>query len=176
MKLRISISGMYIAMDMEEEQARKTFRKLAEQLWIIGGKKQCPPPREEKKLEQAPAEETLPDQVPEASEAPLMEAVPEQPDEKIISPGYGGFLYIKCPVCGKVKGFCAKTRISNFRCECGCVTKMKNMVLMIMKCECGRQARYLTNMEEPEFDITCYDCGAPVAVRWNDKEWMYKTM
>lgn len=148
MKLRISIPGMYIAMEMEEEQARKTFRKLAEQLWIIGGKKQCPPPREEKKL----------DQVPEVSETPLMEAVPEQTDEKIISSGYGGYLYIKCPVCGKVKGFCAKTRISNFRCEC------------------GRQARYLTNMEEPEFDITCYDCGAPVAVQWNEKEWMYKTM
>lgn len=166
MKLRISIPGMYIAMEMEEEQARKTFRKLAEQLWIIGGKKQCPPPREEKKL----------DQVPEVSETPLMEAVPEQTDEKIISSGYGGYLYIKCPVCGKVKGFCAKTRISNFRCECGCVTKLKKMVPMIMKCECGRQARYLTNMEEPEFDITCYDCGAPVAVQWNEKEWMYKTM
>ena len=161
MKLRISIPGMYIAMEMEEEQARKTFRKLAEQLWIIGGKKQFP------------AEETLPDQVPEA---PLMEAVPEQPDEKIISPGYGGYLYIKCPVCGKVKGFCAKTRINNFRCECGSVTKLKKMVPMIMKCECGRQARYLTNMEEPEFDITCYDCGAPVAVQWNDKKGLYEPM
>ena len=50
------------------------------------------------------------------------------------------------------------------------------MVPLYMKCECGRQARYLTNMTETEFDVDCYDCGAPVAVEWNEKKWMYETM
>ena len=47
---------------------------------------------------------------------------------------------------------------------------------LYMKCECGRQARYLTNMTETEFDVDCYDCGAPVAVAWNEKKWIYETM
>jgi DNA-directed RNA polymerase subunit N (RpoN/RPB10) len=31
-------------------------------------------------------------------------------------------------------------------------------------------------MTETEFDVDCYDCGAPVAVEWNEKKWMYETM
>ena len=45
-----------------------------------------------------------------------------------------------------------------------------------MKCECGRQARYMTNITEAEFDMTCYDCGSPVAMQWNEKKEQYETM
>ena len=40
MKVRISIPGMYMAMEMEEEQARVTFRKMAELLWVFRNKSQ----------------------------------------------------------------------------------------------------------------------------------------
>lgn len=181
MKVRISIPGAYMVMDMEESQAWEAFHKLAESMWLIGSREQPEdiPAQEEKKPNPAPVEEALPNQVsvkPEVLPNNQEPSVQKQLEEKIVSSGYGGYLYIKCPVCGKVKGFCAKTRINNYKCDCGCLTKLKNMVPMVMKCECGRQARYLTNMTDPEFDVICYDCGAPVAVRWNEKKWMYETM
>lgn len=183
MKVRISMPGVYMVMDMEEGQARAAFRKLAESMWLIGSRGQKP--QESVAVEpgpvQEPTEEVHPGQegrgvgtVVEA--AGTSEEEGEEPAPKIISSGYGGYLYMKCPVCGKTRGFCAKACLNNYRCGCGAVTRMGHMVTMVMKCECGRQARYLTNMTEPEFDMTCYDCGAPVAVEWNEKKQMYETM
>lgn len=42
----------------------------------------------------------------------------QEPDE------YKGFLMIKCEKCGEIKGFCAKTPISEYRCQCGGKTKL----------------------------------------------------
>lgn len=200
-----------MAMDMEDEQARATFHKMAEMMWLIGSrnqkqlentgtepveKKNSPEPEslEEPMLESQeehdpstmpmpPAEkETLPIQektepeIVEVSEAKTGESTAEPVEPKMISSGYGGFLYIRCPVCGKVKGFCAKTRLNNFRCECGSVTRLEHLVPLYMNCECGRNSKYLTNMEEPAFDIKCYDCGNPVAVAWQPKKKQYETI
>lgn len=178
-----------MAMEMDEEQAYRTFRKMMELLCIAGAGK---PKRAETTIE--PDIITIPEPTPVAVEAREASAQPEpetdeavsaiqgetgllsEATEKMISIGYGGFLYIKCPDCGKVKGFCAKTRLSNFRCDCGSVTRLENMVPLYMRCECGRNARYLTNMEEPVFDIVCYDCGNPVPVAWNSKKKQYETI
>lgn len=195
MKVRISIPGTYMAMEMEEEQARRTFRKLAESLWLIGSKNQKQPEdsfagKEERldcaepihaiepELVTVSVEEVSIEQETSTAEAvvEVQEKAGEESEPKIISSGYGGFLYMKCPVCGKVKGFCAKTRLINYRCECGAVSKMRNMVPLFLKCECGRRAKYLTNMTGHQFDIVCYDCGAPVAVEWNGKKGIYETI
>ena len=169
-----------MVMDMEEGQARTAFHKLAESLWLIGSRGQKP--QEGVTVEPEPvqesAEEIYSDQGKQEAETMVETAgIPEKEGEdKMISAGYGGYLYMKCPACGKTRGFCAKTRLNHYRCECGAVTRMEHMVPLYMKCECGRQARYLTNMTDTEFDITCYDCGAPVAVEWNEKKQMYETM
>lgn len=170
MKLRVSIPGTYMAVEMEEEQARVTFRKMAELLWVFGNKSQKQPEKQVSIIPSAPEPES------EMESTEVLEEDGEEPAPKIISPGYGGYLYMKCPVCGKIRGFCAKTRLSHYRCECGAVTRMEHMVPLYMKCECGRQARYMTNITEAEFDMTCYDCGSPVAMQWNEKKGQYETM
>ena len=181
MKVRISIPGMYMAMEMEEEQARVTFRKMAELLWVFGNKSQTHPEKPTARNEKEPEKPVsiIPSAPESESEMEATEVPKEDGEEqapKIISPGYGGYLYMKCPVCGKIKGFCAKTRLLNYRCECGAVTRMEHMAPLYMKCECGRQARYMTNITEAEFDMTCYDCGSPVAMQWNEKKEQYEAM
>lgn len=152
-------------------------------MWLIGSRGRKP--QEGVAVESEPVRESVKEVYPgqEKQEvetvgetAVVSEKESEEPAPKIISAGYGGYLYMKCPVCEKTRGFCAKTRLNHYRCECGAVTRMEHMVPLYMKCECGRQARYLTNMTDTEFDITCYDCGAPVAVEWNEKKQMYETM
>lgn len=173
-----------MAVEMDEERAYRMFRKMVELLCISGtgsareaaaGMEPMPEfdcePASETEVEMEPVPEVV-------NQACVMEEPdePEEPVAPMISIGYGGFLYIKCPDCGKVKGFCAKTRIGNFRCDCGSVTKLENLVQLYMNCECGRNARYLTNMEEPVFDIVCYDCGNPVPTAWNPKKKQYETI
>ena len=180
MKVRVSMPGAYIAIDFEDDKGMSVFQKLSETM--MNFYKQEKPKQKvsnisvvqdarerNETVNMNPADELKQDKIQEVSEE---EAAP--PLE--YSTGFGGFLYIKCPECGKIKGFCAKTRLNNFRCECGCVTKLKNLVPLYMNCECGRNSRYLTNMEEEAFDIECYDCGAPVAVEWNEKKRQYETM
>lgn len=45
-----------------------------------------------------------------------------------------------------------------------------------VNCECGGRFRYMTNMEEPIFDVNCLNCGAPVAIQWNEKKKIYETV
>ena len=123
-----------MVMDMEEAQARTAFHKLAESLWLIGSRGQ--------KLQEGVAVKSEPVQestetvypgwegqeaeaVVEAAGIPEKEG--EEPAPKIISARYGGYLYMKCPACGKTRGFCAKTRLNHYRCECGAVTRMERI-------------------------------------------------
>lgn len=187
MKVRVSMPGAYMVMEMEEGQAHRTFHKIVELLCVSGTGR--------KKGEEAVLAITESANLPASTETvpmPVVEAEPEPEEESLeivenrheeagepvknISIGYGGFLYIKCPDCGNVKGFCAKARISNFRCDCGSLTKLEHLVPLYLNCECGRNARYLTNMKEPVFDVVCYDCGSPVAVEWNQKKKQYETI
>ncbi len=169
-----------MAMDLDEEQARSAFHKMVELLWMIGSRSQKPQEDTAGVNDRKPEDPASISPIEPEGESETVEEILEKDEEesapKIILSGYGGFLYIKCPVCGKTRGFCAKTRLNNFRCECGAVTRMEHMVPLYMKCECGRQARYMTNMTEAEFDVNCYDCGAPVAMRWNEKKGQYETM
>lgn len=91
--------------------------------------------------------------------------------------GYRGFLYIKCDECGEEKGFCVKSPIVKHRCEkCGHSTDLRDLLPMFVKCKCGAEFKYQTNMVGHEFTINCLRCGAPIDMRLNGKETAFVTV
>lgn len=93
----------------------------------------------------------------------------EQKDYDHNTEGYKGFLYIKCPVCGKEKGFCAKSSITEHKCECGHKTRLENLKPMYVHCDCGEDFKYFTNMDEDAFNYKCINCGDIVKIRINKR-------
>ena len=102
----------------------------------------------------------------------------QEKDRPQRQPGeYTGFLYIECAHCGHVHAFCAKQPIRNYRCEeCGERTPLIDMYPLRVACECGARFNYQTNIVTQQMDVTCYHCGAPVAVAWVDKLQKYQPM
>lgn len=111
-------------------------------------------------------------------------AVPEEPSEPehTEEPSsneprkYRGFLVVKCQHCGHTKGFLARQEISNYKCDCGGITPLGDLVPLTALCECGKRWRYMTNMTDDSFEINCIHCGSPIPVFWNDKKHKYETM
>lgn len=90
---------------------------------------------------------------------------------------YTGFLYIRCGVCGHIRAFCVKTPLAVYHCaECGGWTSLTNMSRLKIRCECGAEHRYFTNVVTNQMDVACFSCGAPVAVEWNGKRLRYDTI
>ena len=89
---------------------------------------------------------------------------------------YRGFLVVKCEHCGKTKGFLARQEISNYKCDCGGITPLGDLVPLTALCECGKRWRYMTNMTDDSFEINCIHCGSPIPVFWNDKKHKYETL
>ncbi|MDO4328739.1 MAG: hypothetical protein Q4C66_05325 [Lachnospiraceae bacterium] len=184
MKIRVSMPGAYMAMELEEEKAKQVFRKMTELLCLTGAvhpvkKVQEPEPVSakidvetgtEEIAEADPEEDTLEAPAPQPFAMPEKEFAPPK-----ASAQYSGFLHIRCHSCGNAKGFFAKIRTREFRCGCGEVTDLHDLVPLYMHCECGRNIRYMTNVTEDAFDIIC-PCGAPVAVQWNEKKKQYETI
>lgn len=94
----------------------------------------------------------------------------EEPQE------YRGFLLIKCNHCGKIKGFCAKNPISQFTCECGGKTELHDLKPAFLKCKCGSQYKYKTNVTDERFDYGCLNCGSPVDMELNSRRNTYVTV
>lgn len=94
----------------------------------------------------------------------------EEPQE------YRGFLIIKCKHCGKIKGFCAKNPISEFTCECGGKTELHDLKPAFLKCKCGNQYKYKTNITAETFDYKCLHCGRPVDLELNSRRNTYVTI
>lgn len=106
-----------------------------------------------------------------ASKTTASEASQDRPRE------YKGFLLIKCAECGDVHAFCAKRPMRRYRCaKCGAWTDLENMAPLRVVCECGHSYGYMTNLEEKQMDVTCFNCGAPVAVEWNERFGRYITI
>lgn len=111
-------------------------------------------------------------------------AVPEEPSEPehTEEPSsneprkYRGFLVVKCQHCGHTKGFLARQEISNYKCDCGGITPLDDLVPLTALCECGKRWRYMTNMTDDSFEINCIHCGSPIPVFWNDKKHKYETL
>lgn len=89
--------------------------------------------------------------------------------------GYKGFLYIKCPACGEIKGFCTKSDITEHRCECGNKVPLEDLKPMYVHCECGEDFKYYTNMDEDNFNYKCINCGDIVKIRLNTRKTAYVT-
>lgn len=89
---------------------------------------------------------------------------------------YKGFLLIKCEHCGKIRGFCAKTPITEHRCECGGRTKLHDLKSAYLKCKCGGQYKYKTNITDETFEYNCLNCGSPVDLELNGRRNTYTTI
>lgn len=90
--------------------------------------------------------------------------------------GYKGFLLVECQHCGRRKGFCTKKRITEYRCECGEYTQLKNMIPAHLECKCGKTYKYMTNITDREFEFDCLTCGNPVALKLNKRQTAYVTV
>lgn len=90
---------------------------------------------------------------------------------------YTGFLFIRCQKCGQERGFCAKTPISSAYCrDCGAPTRLRDLRMIKIWCECGASYRYFTNIQDNAFDMPCLVCEAPVALEWNEHKGRYQPM
>lgn len=89
---------------------------------------------------------------------------------------YRGFLIVKCEHCGKVKGFCAKQPISHYFCDCGEKTALHDLKMVHLKCKCGSQYDYRTNITDKVFDFPCLKCGNPVDLELNKRGDTYVTI
>lgn len=95
---------------------------------------------------------------------------PREPEE------YRGFLLIKCPACGKLHGFCAKNPTSAYRCSCGETTELHGLLPAHLKCKCGSEFTYKTNVADTTFDYPCLNCGSPVDLELNRRGTAYVTI
>lgn len=90
--------------------------------------------------------------------------------------GYTGFLLIKCEKCGKIKGFCAKKEVVSYRCECGHETHLENLRPLYLRCKCGADYRYKTNLQTSVHTQNCLHCGSPVDIKLNNRKTAYVTI
>lgn len=89
---------------------------------------------------------------------------------------YKGFLLIRCEECGKLKGFCAKQPMSEYRCDCGHTTELHALKAAHLKCKCGSSFTYNTNITDEQFDYPCLNCGSPVDLALNRRRDTYITV
>lgn len=104
-------------------------------------------------------------------------AVPDTAHGPQEAESYKGFLIIKCQRCGKIKGFCAKAPVSAFTCgECGGKTGLRHLKPLHIKCKCGSQFTYNTNIDGDTFEWPCLNCGSPVDLQLNRRGDTYVTI
>lgn len=172
MKIRVTTEGKSVAIDMDQVIAEKVFKAIVLQLLQASG------------LEGDRS-------VPATGELPPVKIQPkssivQEDDETVDKPykkldglhQYKGFLYVKCPECGNIKGFCTKEPMEGFHCfECGADMPFTDkLVPLYVNCQCGRGFKYMTNMADNMFDVNCVECGAPVAVQYNARKKLYETI
>lgn len=158
MKVRVSILGASAVRDYDDETAIRLFRELSGR--VLG-------------LDESVEKSVLLE--PEKAVKNVQKPVKMMPPQKL--EGYKGFLHLKCPECGVEKGLNIKTPITEFTCrECGAAFAVEDLVPLYVNCECGSSFRYRTNKQENMFDMTCLNCGQPVAVSWNAKKGIYETI
>ena len=172
MKIRISATGRSVSLDIENQEiAEAVFNKLA--IMLLGISKEY---QDKRKHISTPDKKRN----PEKAAVPMQEEKEVVEDETKEAETYSGkgFLYMKCPECGVVKGFKSNKELKGYHCfACGADTLFQEELKELhVRCECGMQFKYLTNRDEPMFDITCINCGNPVAVKWNDKKQVYETI
>lgn len=103
--------------------------------------------------------------------AKALAGTPKEPQER-----YGGFLYVQCEACKSTSGYKPKQPIFMHKCDCGHRTILKNVLPAYVRCKCGSDFKYRTNILDRTFTINCLTCGAPVDMELNGKETAYLTV
>ena len=176
MKIRLSMQGASLNVEVSDKKAMGIYRGLAERLLLQTGASE-PQTEKEEEAEKPPVkivreDVNMKDEPEERSPfSPLIRVAEEaqhnfqnamsglanslsenEPEQ------YRGFLLIRCEHCGKIRAYCS------------------NYPVTYHKCECGQRSYYRTNIEDPILDVNCISCGAPVAVEWNAKKKRYGTI
>lgn len=60
-------------------------------------------------------------------------------------------------------------------CECGHKLKIQNLKPMYVHCDCGKDFRYYTNIEDENFKYECINCGEEVDIQINTRGTAYVT-
>lgn len=98
-------------------------------------------------------------------------------NDKSSEPEYvRGFVIFKCEKCGKVKAYCLKENRCSERCECGHETEFHDMKPVFLKCKCGKEFKYMTNLQTAEFTHKCIECGSEVKLKLNTRKTAYTTI
>ena len=193
MKIRLSMQGASLNVEVSDKKAMGIYRGLAERLLLQTGASE--PQTEKEKAEKPPAkivreDVNMKDEPEERSPfSPLIRVAEEaqhnfqnamsglanslsenEPEQ------YRGFLLIRCEHCGKIRAYCSNYPVTYHKCECGHKTDLHDLKPLYANCECGQRSYYRTNIEDPMIDMNCISCGAPVAVEWNAKKKCYGTI
>ena len=193
MKIRLSMQGASLNVEVSDKKAMGIYRGLAERLLLQTGASE--PQTEKEKVEKPPAkivreDVNMKDEPEERSLfSPLIRVAEEaqhnfqnamsglanslsenEPEQ------YRGFLLIRCEHCGKIRAYCSNYPVTYHKCECGHKTDLRDLKPLYVNCECGQRSYYRTNIEDPMIDVNCISCGAPVAVEWNAKKKRYGTI
>lgn len=186
MSITIATQNRKYVAKMDDVCSERTFNDIVRLLLDREGADHEPIPYvipEEPDPEPEPVKETFPE--PVSVDVPAVDLdtqeLPDDPEKDEypipVPEGYSGFLHLRCGHCGNTHTFCAKRKLSHYECvACGTKTPLEDMTLLYMKCECGRESKYLTNMSEFAFDINCIKCGSPVPVKYNNRKKIYETI
>lgn len=172
MKIRVTTEGKSVAIDMDQALAEKVFKAIVLQLLQASG-------FEDKQSQYPAAEPQEPVAIQPRSKVLEENITEDKPYKKLDGlHQYKGFLHVKCPECGDIRGFCAKEPMEGFHCfECGAdIPFTDKLVPLYIDCQCGRGFKYMTNITDDMFDIDCIECGSPVAVQYNTKKKIYETI
>lgn len=159
MKISINTPIARLGTDLPEEQVAAILQVALDYATGVAGIVQAP---------------TIAAQQPDP--APKTNTGQEKPAAFYTEDGYKGFLYLKCEECGTIKGFCAKTPIKEYRCECGHVTELKDLKPLFLNCKCGDSFKYRTNLTDGTITMNCIHCGSPVDLEYHEKKSVYTTI
>lgn len=191
MKIRLSVQGASLNVEVSDKKAMGIYRGLAERLLLQAGASESQTDKEEE-AEKSPVKIVSPvkTDITEIKKenpdlfSPLIKTEEEERNDipEFISPSenepeqYRGFLLIRCEHCGKIRAYCSNYPVTYHKCECGHKTDLHDLKPLYANCECGQRSYYRTNIEDPILDVNCISCGAPVAVEWNAKKKRYGTI
>lgn len=166
MRLTISTDNKRFSTKLEDAECDALFVKLV--MSVIDPEKFTQKSSSEKVV--------LPEAECPAPESPIH--VPETGYSEEQPRGHKGFLYVRCPKCGKEHGFCVKFPITSCTCKsCGSSFPLPDdMAQVSFTCECGHDYRYETNIEDAAFEMPCLNCGSPVSLEYNPKSKSYQGM
>ena len=173
MKVEIKTPESKMSFEMERKDVQSLVR-LAMRYATAAEEKAEASPRpaaQERQVMDAPAAKREWD-MPATIQRPGAQRPAAQQERK----GWYGFLYIRCGICGKERGFCSKNPITDSRCSCGLRTELRDLRPARVKCRCGGDFGYHTNIKDYAFTMNCLNCGNEVPLMLDDTETKYVTI